>query len=141
METLPPGVTIEGSPSPSGPETPSPSVSIPNPMTVQLPPNCTWSRDAADLALATYFDPTKPNLGTDYGIAGLVPVIRDTQSLMFLLSDAQGTFYQWDMLDGQMFRLLDMTDIRRASKAVMRDSGIMNKIQVWNLSRDGRNGN
>ncbi|KAG5938668.1 hypothetical protein E4U53_007959 [Claviceps sorghi] len=139
METLPPGVTIEGDP--SGPDTPNPSISIPTPVTVQLPPNCTWSRDAADLALATYFDPTKPNLGTDYGIAGLVPVIRDTQSHMFLLSDAQGNYYQWDMLDGQMFLLQDMTDIQHAATAIMRDSGIMDKTQIWNLSRDERNSN
>ncbi|KAG5981477.1 hypothetical protein E4U55_002900 [Claviceps digitariae] len=131
MQTLPPGVSLEGDPS----QPATPTLSIPKPMPVQLPANCTWSQDAADLALATYFDPTKPNLGTDYGIVGLVPVIRDTQSHMFLLADAQSSFYQWDMLDGQLFRLQDMPDVQHAVKAIMRDSAIMQKTQIWNLSR------
>ncbi|KAG5998762.1 hypothetical protein E4U43_002363 [Claviceps pusilla] len=132
MQTLPVGVTIEGNP--CGPTIPI-SSSIPKPMPVGLPPNCTWSQDAADLRIATYFDPTKPNLGTDYGITGLVPVIRDTQSHAFLLADAQSRFYQWDMRDGQLFRLQDITDIQHAVKAILRDSGILKKTQIWNLSR------
>ncbi|KAM0229088.1 hypothetical protein ACHAPO_010243 [Fusarium lateritium] len=129
MQDLPDGVTIEGDE-----EQESPVVSIPKPFPVQLPDNCTWSNNPNHLAIATYFDPTKPNLGADFGLIGLQPVIRDTKSDKFLLKDAQDTFYQWSIQDGNMWQLEDMQDAAQAVAAIMQDSGILKRTQVWNIS-------
>lgn len=129
MQDLPEGVTIEG----DGQQE-SPAASIPKPIPVQLPDNCTWSNNPNHLALATYFDPTKPNLGADFGLTGLQPVIRDTKADTFLLKDTRDKFYQWSIQDSKMWQLEDIQDAKQAVAAIMQDSGILKRTQVWNLS-------
>jgi hypothetical protein len=85
--------------------------------------------------LSTYFDHQKPNISRDFGLDGLQPVIRETESDIFLLQDASGNYYQWSSWGGDMWRLVDLTDVQEAAHAIMRDSGILRKTQVWNLDR------
>lgn len=130
MDKLPDGVTREGDD-----ENLKPSVPISKPVKVDLPKHCTWTNEAARLALTTYFDPTLPNLSSDFGLNSLQPVIRDTEDDVFLLQDGEGKFYQWRMPDGEIWRLDGFTDVQEAAKAIMRDSGILKKTQIWNLDR------
>ncbi|KAJ5356236.1 hypothetical protein N7517_010845 [Penicillium concentricum] len=130
MEKLPAGATREG-----GQETPKIPIPIPVPVKVDLPANSTWTSEATHLELSTYFDPQKPNISRDFGLDGLQPIIRDTESDIFLLQDASRNFYQWSSWDGDMWHLVDLKDIQEAAYAIMRDSGILRKTQVWNLDR------
>jgi hypothetical protein len=130
MDHLPAGVTRAGD------ETNAKvSVPVPKPFKVDLPRHCTWTNEATQLELTTYFDPNKPNLSNDFGINGLQPVIRDTESDVFLLQDGSGNFYQWSSWGGEMWRLEDCTKVQEAVQAIMRDSGILKKAPVWNFSR------
>ncbi|KAK8041568.1 hypothetical protein PG994_014575 [Apiospora phragmitis] len=129
MQNLPDGVTRD-----VGGET-TESQPCPKPFPSQLPRNCTWSNNASDLSLTTYFDPSKPNLASDFGIDGLQPIIRDMQGSVFLLTSGQSRFYLCDIRSGDMFRLEDMTDVDQAITCIIRDSGILRKTQIWNLAR------
>lgn len=131
MDNLPDNVTREG-----GDEVLKPTFNpIPQHIEVTLPAQCTWTNEASSLGLATYFDPAKPNLAAEYGLNGLQPVIRDSGSDRFLLKDDTGNFYQWDSRDGTMWHLVGLSDVKQAVASIMRDSGILQKAQVWNLFR------
>lgn len=129
MDHLPDNVTREGDTNKSN--SPAP---LPIPVAVDLPKYCTWTNDAMELELTTYFDPNKPNLATDFGLDSLRPVIRDTEGDIFLLQDGSGRFYEWNSWSGEMWWLQEAIDTQEIVTAIMRDSGIMKKAQIWNLT-------
>jgi len=64
----------------------------------------TWSNDPEDLALQTYFNPKKPNLGGSFGVKGLQPVLREKEgSHRFLLKDDQDRFYMYEEWDSFLY--------------------------------------
>lgn len=64
-----------------------------------------WTNKKEELDLDTYFHPLRPNLGQDYGISGLRPVIKDPRQGDFLLMDDDKRFYSWNPDDGRLFRV------------------------------------
>lgn len=79
---------------------------------IALDPNFTkwlcWSNDPADLSLNVYFDLEEPNLSTDFKVDGLRPVVKENDSDTFILQDAKGRFYFWEVWDGHLLRVKDI---------------------------------
>lgn len=74
----------------------------------QLPPEFTlglvWSNHPGDLQLQTYFNPKKPHLGSDFGVEGLQPVLREMEGdYRFILTDSKGRFYLYEEWDGFLY--------------------------------------
>lgn len=59
--------------------------------------------------LDTYFDPAKINLGSEFGIKGLKPVLRNTLDDTFLLKDDENYFYLWNENDKILNRITPNT--------------------------------
>ncbi|KAI0390903.1 hypothetical protein F5Y17DRAFT_36987 [Xylariaceae sp. FL0594] len=93
---------------PAGPSTPSDRPSQPSYVDLADPyyKNSVWTNDPKELELDVYFDPLKPNLGDQFGLRNLRPVIKDTRRESFLLMDAGGRFYTWNPDDGLLYRVL-----------------------------------
>ncbi len=71
-----------------------------------------WSNDPADMNLDAYFDPGKYDLATEYGVEGLKPVLKKTDTEDYPLTADDGKFYIWAIDDGRLFvckEELDMT--------------------------------
>ena len=63
-----------------------------------------WSNDPGHLALQTYFNPNKPNLGGDFLVHGLRPILReDEEPYRFILKDNKDRYYVWNEFDGRLF--------------------------------------
>jgi hypothetical protein len=79
---------------------------------VQLSPGFTedlcWSNGPNDLALQTYFNRDGPNLGGDFNVQGLQPVLRECRGMhRFIMKDLKDRFYIWDEWDGRLFWIKD----------------------------------
>jgi hypothetical protein len=60
-----------------------------------------WTNDPRHLKIDTYFDPDKINIGDNFNIEGLRPVLReDDNEYNFILEDADGRWYLWEEYDG-----------------------------------------
>jgi hypothetical protein len=55
--------------------------------------------------LDAYFHPQKPNLGKEFGIKNLRPIIKRLRDELFLLTDDKGLFYLWQPDDGNLFKI------------------------------------
>ncbi|KAJ5970780.1 uncharacterized protein N7479_000698 [Penicillium vulpinum] len=64
-----------------------------------------WSNKPADFPLDSHFDPDRPNIGDEFSLSGLQPVIKKKDEDLFLLKDANDDFYKWHLGDGSMFYL------------------------------------
>ncbi|OAG33908.1 hypothetical protein AYO21_11980 [Fonsecaea monophora] len=71
------------------------------------PAGYTWSNDPKDMSLDTYFDPGKSNLADEFAIDGLRPILKDTNSEMYLLTANNAKFYLWAADDGRLFVFKD----------------------------------
>ncbi|KAA8895543.1 hypothetical protein FN846DRAFT_969081 [Sphaerosporella brunnea] len=78
-----------------------------------------WTNDPSDLYLDTYFDPAKPNLGKDFQIVGLKPVIKQKEGETFLLQDGNGRFYVWNEYEGGMYRFEKALKVQDAVNEVL----------------------
>jgi hypothetical protein len=79
---------------------------------VQLDPkymlNLRWSNNPHDLYVEVYFDKSQPNLGADYGVDGLQPVLKEKKSDRFILRDAKKRWYIWDAWEVRLLRVQEV---------------------------------
>ncbi|KAH8646219.1 hypothetical protein BX600DRAFT_555920 [Xylariales sp. PMI_506] len=68
-----------------------------------------WTNDPTDLLIGTYFG-AAPNVGTDYGVEGLIPIIKQKTGDMFLLQDKAGRLYMWNPWVEGLYRIQGKTD-------------------------------
>jgi hypothetical protein len=64
-----------------------------------------WTNDPKDLELDIYFHPLKTNIGSQFGIPNLRPVIKEVHEENYLLMDANKRFYTWNPNDGNLYRV------------------------------------
>ncbi|KAK8017875.1 hypothetical protein PG993_014201 [Apiospora rasikravindrae] len=131
MQNLPDGVTREG-----GSETPTPtSQPSPKPFRQRFPqaaPGLRMHPTCRSPRISTPSSPAQPPTLASKAFSRS----SDMQGSVFLLTDGQNYFYQWDSIGsgGNMFRLYSIRDVQQAITSIMRDSGILAKTQVGNLS-------
>ncbi|KAF2833277.1 hypothetical protein CC86DRAFT_399909 [Ophiobolus disseminans] len=68
----------------------------------------TWSNDPRDLDLQGIFSQDKPNLSSGFNVEGLRPILKEEDGEdPWILRDAQGSCYLWDMWDGHLLKVTD----------------------------------
>jgi len=67
----------------------------------------TWSNDPHDLDLYGAFSKDEPNLSSDFNVKGLRPSLKDPEIDQYILQDANGLYYLWDLWDGHLLRVTD----------------------------------
>jgi hypothetical protein len=64
-----------------------------------------WRNDPNWRDLHGAFIEDAPNLSTDFKVNGLRPILREDNSDRYILRDAEGIYYLWDLWDGHLVRV------------------------------------
>ncbi|KAI1177885.1 hypothetical protein F4777DRAFT_168395 [Nemania sp. FL0916] len=99
------------------------------------PKSSAWTNDPTQLDLDIWFDPQKPNIGNQYGIRNLRPVIKEPEFEDYLLMDANGRFYTWNPNNGVLFRVKQHPlEPKDAAVLMMNGFGDQDVEQMFNMA-------
>ncbi|KAI0438390.1 hypothetical protein F4803DRAFT_535035 [Xylaria telfairii] len=98
-----------------------------------------WTNDPEQLDLDIWFDPQKPNLGDQFGISELRPVIKQPKYEQYLLVDMKNQFYTWNPNEGPLYRVKEQP-LEPKDAARMMTNGFTNEdlVQMYNLKSYSR---
>jgi len=92
-----------------------------------------WTNDPKELDLDVYFHPLKSNIGSQFGIPNLRPVLKETHDESYLLMDANKRFYTWNPNDGNLYRVKEEAlELKDAATKMMNGFGTRDVEQMVN---------